>query len=505
MTSPQATDEVLDRFKREQHAAVDSASVGGSAQPHGRLKIFFGMCPGVGKTYAMLAAAQRMAAQGVDVAVGVVETHGRAETEQMLLGLDIIPRVKIEYQGAGGGETTLNEFDVANAIRRQPDILLIDELAHSNAPGSPSGRAKRWQDVEVCLDAGINVYTTLNVQHLDSINDVVAQITGVKVNETVPDRIFDEADEIELVDLPPDALHERLKTGKVYLGENASRAVDPSDGFFRKGNLTALRELALRRTAAWVDSEMRRYKQDRGIRAVWPAGERIVVAVSPSPMSDKLVRAAKRMAAGLHAELIAVYVETPRAAPLSVTERERLDANLRLAESLGATTAIIAGENAATELITFARSRNVGKIVVGKTKRTRWKEALFGSFIDNLIRESGEIDIYAVRGDEAAGADWATPGSIPLDRARASTAPARIAGELAASAGVITVCALLGLAFYRPPDLSEESLILLAGVVISSLWFGRLAAIFASLLSVIAFNYLFTEPRFTLNINDPGI
>ncbi len=516
--SPQATDEVLDRFKREQRAAVDGAPVAGSAQPRGRLKIFFGMSPGVGKTYAMLAAAQRMAAQGVDVAVGVVETHGRAETEQMLLGLDIIPRVKIEYGGASANEsgsenrgtptikatTTLHEFDVDAAIRRHPDILLVDELAHSNAPGAPSGRAKRWMDVEACLSAGVNVYTTLNVQHLESINDVVAQITGVKVTETVPDHVFDEADEIELVDLPPDALHERLKAGKVYLGEHAARAVDPSDGFFRKGNLTALRELALRRTAAWVDSEMRRYKQDRGIRAVWPAGERIVVAVSPSPMSDKLVRAAKRMAAGLHADLIAVYVETPRTTNMSAANRERLDANLRLAESLGGTTHTVAGENAARELIAFARSRNVGRIVVGKTERPRWREVLFGSFIDNLIRESGDIDIYVVRGDESGTAVVQPVRGTGVGGARAPKPPARVVGELAASTGVIAACALVGLAFFRPPDLSEEALILLAGVVVSALWFGRVAAIFASILAVLAFNYFFTEPRFTLNINDTG-
>jgi two-component system sensor histidine kinase KdpD len=502
--SPGATDEVLDRFKREQRPTTDGASSGGSALPRGRLKIFFGMCPGVGKTYAMLAAAQRMAGQGVDVAVGVVETHGRVETEQMLLGLDIIPRTTIEYQSPGGVSTTLREFDVDAAIRRHPDILLVDELAHSNTPGSPSGRAKRWQDVEACLAAGVNVYTTLNVQHLESINDVVAQITGVRVSETVPDRVFDEADEIELVDLPPDALHERLKAGKVYLGDNALRAVDPSDGFFRKGNLTALRELALRRTAAWVDSEMRRYKQDRGIRNVWPAGERIVVAVSPSPMSGKLVRAAKRMAAGLHADLIAVYVETPRTANLSATDRERLQANLRLAESLGATTQTVAGDNAARELIAFARSRNVGKIVVGKTERSRWKDVLLGSFIDNLIRESGDIDVYVVRGDDLATgtARALSPGAV--SDARASKPPARVARELAASALVIAACSLLALALYRPPDLSEEALVLLAGVVIAALWFGRAAAVLASVLAVIAFNYFFTEPRFTLNVNDSG-
>lgn len=494
-----APDEVLERFKSDHRAAVEGSAASGGAQPRGRLKIFFGMSPGVGKTYAMLAVAQRMAAQGVDVAVGVVETHGRAETEQMLLGLDIIPRVKIEYQGA-----TLQEFDVDSAIRRRPDILLVDELAHSNAPGSPSGRAKRWQDVEACLASGVNVYTTLNVQHLESLNDIVAQITGVRVSETVPDRVFDEADEIELVDLPPDALHERLRAGKVYLGEHAARAVDPSDGFFRKGNLLALRELALRRTAAWVDSDMRRYKQDRGIRAVWPVGERIVVAVSPSPMSAKLIRAAKRMAAGLHADLIAVYVETPRTTNQSAGDRERLNTNLRLAESLGATTETIAGENAARELISFARSRNVGKVVVGKTERARWKEVLFGSFVDNLIRESGDIDIYVVRGDEASVASPRPTEVAGAASSRALKPPTRIAGELAASGVTVVLCTLLAMTFFSPPDLSEEALIMLAGVVLSALWFGRLAAIFASAFAVLAFNYSFTEPRFTLNINNSG-
>ncbi|MCW5765545.1 MAG: sensor histidine kinase KdpD [Phycisphaeraceae bacterium] len=496
---------------RDRSGGGGSLAGGGGAGPEGagaggrgRLKIFFGMCPGVGKTYAMLAAAQRMAAQGVDVAVGVVETHGRAETEQMLLGLDIIPRVKIEYGGAAAGgvgsesgpaRATLHEFDVDAAIRRRPDILLVDELAHSNAPGSPSGRVKRWQDVEACLSAGVNVYTTLNVQHLESINDVVAQITGVRVSETVPDRVFDEADEIELVDLPPDALHERLKAGKVYLGENALRAVDPSDGFFRKGNLLALRELALRRTAAWVDSDLRRYKQDRGIRAVWAAGERIVVAVSPSPMSGKLIRAAKRMAAGLHADLIAVYVETPRTARLSAQDRERLDANLRLAESLGATTQTLAGENAARELIAFARSRNVGKIVVGKTERPRWKEVLFGSFIDNLIRESGDIDVYVVRGDEAAPpARPAGPGPADAD------APDwwRHAAVLAVLACVTTA----GLAAFSGLELANIVMIYLAVVVMAALWLGRGPAVFAAVIAVAAFDFFFVPPRWTFAVSD---
>lgn len=488
--------ELLARVQR------DEAHAG--AAPRGKLKIFFGMAPGVGKTFAMLASAQRQAAQGIDVVAGVVETHGRAETEQMLLGLDMLPRKTVVYSG-----TILSEFDVEAAMMRRPDILLVDELAHTNAPGS--AREKRWQDVQACIKAGVNVYTTLNVQHLESINDVVAQITGVPVRETVPDSIFDEADEIELVDLPPEVLHERLKAGKVYLGDNAARAVDPSDGFFRKGNLTALRELALRRTAAWVDSEMRRYKQDRGIRAIWPAGDRILVAISPSPMSGRLIRAAKRMAAGLHADLLAVYVETPRTTNLSAADRERLTQNLRLAESLGAITSTLAGESAARELIAFARSRNVSKIVVGKTERPRWKEVLFGSFIDNLIRESGDIDIYVVRGDDAGSEVIARRSDLEqpsLGRAPGLVVPSRSWGFLAARyAGamlIVSATSALALAFYQPPDLTEEALVLLGGIVVCAIWCGRGAAVVASVLSVLAFNFFFTEPRFSLSVSDPA-
>lgn len=495
--------ELLARIQREEARAGGGDSVNGPAR--GKLKIFFGMAPGVGKTYAMLAAAQRMAAQGVDVVAGIVETHGRVETEQMLLGLDILPRKKVEYSG-----TTLHEFDAEAAILRRPDILLVDELAHTNAPGFAGGREKRWQDVRECLKSGVNVYTTLNVQHLESINDVVTQITGVPVRETVPDSIFDEADEVELVDLPTEVLHERLRAGKVYLGDNAARAVDPSDGFFRKGNLTALRELALRRTAAWVDSELRRYKQDRGIRAVWAAGERIVVAVSPSPMSGKLIRAAKRMSAGLHADLLAVYAETPRTVELSAIDRDRLTQNMRLAESLGATTATLAGDNAARELIAFARSRNVGKIVVGKTERPRWKELLFGSFIDNLIRESGDIDVYVVRGDDAgngAGGRAGEPEQPQFGSGRGPGSSSRSWGSHVARFGgallIVAAASVLALAFYQPPDLSEEALILLGGIVICAIWCGRGPATLASVLSVLAFNFFFTPPRFSLSVNDP--
>jgi len=487
--------ELIRRIQREE------SRNGTAGAPRGRLKVYFGMSPGVGKTYAMLAAAQRMAATGVDVAVGVAETHGRAETEQMLLGLDVLPRRSVVYRGPDGSAApvTLHEFDLDAAIARKPDILLVDELAHTNAPGCKN--EKRWQDVRECLNAGINVCTTLNVQHIESLNDVISQITNVTVRETVPDWIVDEADEIELVDTPVEVLHERLKAGKVYLGESAARAVDPTDGFFRKGNLTALRELALRRTAAWVDSEMRRYKQATGIRTVWPAGERILVAVSPSPMSPKLVRAAKRMAASMHAELLAVYVETPRTARISPRDRERLLQTMRVAESLGASTTTLTADNAARELIAFARSRNVSRIVVGKTSRSRWHEAILGNFVNNLIRESGEIDISVIRGDAEEREDAAP--SEP----RSSRQPRGMSGlswRCAAATGIVAAASALAFLFYNPPDLSEEALILLAGVVIVGLRLGRGPVAWASFLSVLALNFFFTEPRFTLYIDNTG-
>lgn len=486
--------ELLDRARREERA-------GGQGGPRGRLKIFFGMAPGVGKTYAMLAAGRRMAGQGVDVVVGVVETHGRAETEELLLGLDILARRRVEYRGAGGAAEPvwLAEFDADAAIARRPDILLVDELAHTNAPGSR--REKRWQDVRDCLNAGIHVYTTLNVQHIESLNDVVAQITGVAVRETVPDRVVDEADEIELVDVPVDVLHERLRAGKVYGADGAARAVDPSDGFFRRGNLTALRELALRRTAAWVDSEMRRYRDDRAIRAVWPAGERVLVAVSPSPMSGKLVRAAKRMARVLHADLLAVYVESPRMARLSSADRERLMRTFRLAESLGATTTTLSGPDAARELVAFARSKNVGRIVVGKTERSRLREALRGSFVGNVIRESGDIDVYVIRGDAAD----ASPDGDPAGTAGAATGSGRHRPVLmrAALTGLI-VAGATGVAriFHAGPDLSEEAMVLLAGVIVASLTLGRWPAVLATVLSIGVFNFLFVEPLYTFAVHD---
>jgi len=450
----------------------------------GRLKIFFGAAPGVGKTFAMLNAAQRLAREGVDVVVGLVETHGRAETEQQLLGLDILPRRSVEYKG-----TTLSEFDLDAALARRPEILILDEFAHTNAPGSRF--EKRWQDVEELLSAGISVYTSLNVQHIESLNDVISQITGVQVRETVPDSTIEKADEIELIDLPPDVLLERLKAGKVYVPDSIAPAMD---SFFRRGNLTALRELSLRRTAEWVDGQMRHYREGNSIRAIWPATERILVAVSPSPASSKIVRAAKRMAAGLHADLIAAYVETPRSARLSARDQDRVTETLRLAESLGASTTTLSADNAATELVAFARARNVSKIVVGKTWRPMWKESLFGSFVGNLIRTSGDIDVYVIRGDADAGEDR-DPSFQPLPR---RSTPAAYAGAVA----LVLISTLIGSMLPASFDPANLSMIYLAGVVVAAVWLGRGPAVASAILGVAAFDFFFVPPSFTFAVSD---
>ena len=339
----------------------------------------------------MLQAAHDRLAEGVDVVVGYVEPHSRPETAALLDGLEVIPPLMVEYRG-----TQLRDFDLDAALERHPALILVDELAHTNAEGMR--HAKRWQDVLELIEAGINVYTTVNVQHLESLNDVVAQITGTIVRETLPDAVLEGADEIELIDLSPDELLQRLREGKIYAPQQAEQAMQ---SFFRRGNLMALRELALRRTAERVDSEMQVYRQDKAVDPVWPAGERILVCISPSPMAARLVRAAKRMAAGLHAEWITVYVETPRTAKLPDDARSRVIQTLRLAEQLGSETATLSGYDAAEEILTFARRRNVTKVIVGKPIHPTWRDIVYGSVLNSLVRRSGDIDVYVISGEGA--------------------------------------------------------------------------------------------------------
>lgn len=363
-----------------------------AAAARGKLKIFFGAAPGVGKTYAMLEAGRKLAKQGVDVVVGYVEPHVRPDTQALVLGLDVLPRRSLEYRGR-----TITEFDLDAALARHPQLILVDELAHTNAPGAT--HAKRWQDVEQLLAAGIDVYTTLNVQHVESLNDIVTGITTVPIRETVPDRVFEQADEVELVDIAPDDLIDRLREGKVYVPDQARRAIE---NFFRKGNLTALRELSLRKTAERVGEQTLGYRQEHDVARIWPTSERLLVCVGPGPTSARLVRATRRMAAGLRASWTALHVEVAGRELLGADERARLEDNLRLAEELGATIAVAPGGDFAQAVLDYGREHNVTKIIIGKPLLSKWREWWRGTYVTDLIRCSGDIDVYVISGDDAA-------------------------------------------------------------------------------------------------------
>ena len=361
----------------------------------GKLRIFVGAAPGVGKTYEMLQQARARKKDGYDIVVGVVETHGRKETEALLEGLEIVPRRRVEYKGQG-----LEEMDLDAIIARRPQIVLVDELAHTNAEGSR--HPKRYLDVEELLQRGIDVYSTVNIQHIESLNDVVAQITHVRVRETVPDAVFDRADAVELVDLTPDDLIERLKEGKVYVPKQAERALT---NFFSPANLTALRELALRRTAERVDEQLLAEMQARAIPGPWAAGERILVCISEDPRAAALVRYAKRLADRLHGPWVALYVESRRSLQYTEEQRDRIADTLRLAEALGGEAVSIpsADRSIADDVIGYAQSHNVTQIVIGKSSRSRWFEMLHGSVVHDLVRRSGNISVHVIAGESLTG------------------------------------------------------------------------------------------------------
>ncbi len=447
----------------------------------GRLRIFFGSAPGVGKTYAMLEAARARAREGVEVVVGIVETHGRPETAALLEGLPALARRRQEYRGI-----MLEEFDLDAALARRPGLILVDELAHTNVPGSR--HPKRWQDVEELLAAGISVYSTLNVQHIESLNDVVAQITGITVRETLPDSVFDGADEIELADLAADDLLARLRQGKVYMPDQAAAAIER---FFRKGNLIALRELTLRRAAERVDAQMRGYMREAGIHATWPAGDRILVCIGPNPQGARLVRAGKRMAAGLKCEWRVVNVERPGQA-LTAEERGALVANLQLAESLGAVTASLSALDAAAEILAYAREHNVTKILVGKPTHPRWRDLLFGSLLDRVVRGSGDVDVYVITGE---------PEARPRRRT-VSAAPRSPFHEFWRAALVVAAFALLGVVVFRFLTVTDVAMVQLLGVALVAARYGRGPSVFAALLSIAVLDFFFVPPYFTFAVSD---
>lgn len=477
-------DQLLDKLQRDEEK-----------QRRGQLKIFFGASAGVGKTYAMLQAARQRVQEGVDVVVGIVETHGRAETAALLDGLDVLPPARIDYRGR-----TLAEFDLDGALARAPQLILVDELAHSNVQGAR--HLKRWQDVYELLDAGIDVYTTVNVQHLESLNDVVGAITGIRVWETVPDRVFDAADEVTLVDLPAEELLERMRDGKVYLAQQAERAVR---NFFRKGNLIALRELALRRTADRVDAQMREYRADRSIQRIWQARERLLVCVGPGPEAPTLVRAAARLAASLKADWIAVYVETPRLQRLPDARRQRTLDALKLAAELGAETATLAGADAVAALIGYAKVRNVSKLVAGGSPKVGLVRRFARPFGEQLAERAGDVDLMLIR---ASASDEAR--AAPLDaRARdwrdafaqfgTHRSPPRHYAYAAAICAAITVVASV---VSGRLDLTNLVMLYLLGVVFSAVRLGRGPGVLQSFLSVAAFDYFFVPPRMSFSVSD---
>jgi two-component system sensor histidine kinase KdpD len=448
----------------------------------GKLVIFFGAAPGVGKTYAMLEAARTERDLKRDVIIGIVETHGRFDTGALIIGLELLPRRKVNHRGVA-----LEEFDLDAALARKPGLILVDELAHTNAPDSR--HTKRWQDVEELLEAGIDVYSTLNVQHLESLNDVVAQVTGVVVRETVPDRVLEDAAEVRLIDLPPDELLERMTEGKVYLPEKAGRAVE---NFFRKGNLMALRELALRSTAERVDAQMHTYRAAHGIKSVWATAERVLVCVSPSPWSARLVRSARRMAASLHAPCIAAYVETPAALRMSDGDRQRLAQNLHLAEQLGAEAVTLKGENAAEETVRYAYSRNVTKIVIGKPTHPRWRDLVRTSFLEQIVRSSGEIDVYVISGDETE----APRAPAPRRKVRARRL------SFVASAATAIAATLVAWFLFGRRQLADVVMVYLLGIILVSLRFGYGPSILAAVLSVLMLDFFFVPPYLSFAVSD---
>ncbi|HVT11409.1 MAG TPA: sensor histidine kinase KdpD [Fimbriimonadaceae bacterium] len=448
----------------------------------GRLKVFLGASAGVGKTYAMLSEAHEQMARGVDVVVGYVETHRRKETDALLEGLEVLPPREIEHRGV-----KLHEFDIDRVLERRPQLILVDELAHTNAPGSR--HPKRYQDIEELLQAGIGVLTTVNIQHLESLNDVVGQITGVVVRETVPDAFIERADDLELIDIPPEELRQRLREGKVYQPDSVAHALD---GFFQTGNLIALREMALRRMADRVDAQMQVYRAEQNVGGLWPAKERVLVCIAPNKLGPRVVRAAARIGAASHAEMIAMSVESDRQTDRSTEDLRQAQEALRLAERLGMQAVTASGHDIVGVILRVAQERNATLIVVGKPLKPRWREILHGSVVDELVRRSGDIDVHVITAEEEP------------EKGR-SRAARRTSDSWHGYVETAIVSALTtGLCFLLRPFLAPENLIMiyLVGVAIVATRNRPREAVLASVLSVLAFDFFFVPPYYTFRVSD---
>ncbi|MFO1095346.1 MAG: sensor histidine kinase KdpD [Planctomycetaceae bacterium] len=463
-------------------AQVQAAEAG---TKRGSLKVFFGYAAGVGKTYAMLEHARRARTEGRDVVVGYVEPHARPETEALLHGLEILSVRHIDYRGV-----TLREFDVDAALQRRPDLLLVDELAHTNAPGCR--HEKRWQDVEDLLAAGINVWTTLNVQHIDSLNDVIGQISGVIVRETVPDHVFDSADDLELVDITPEELLERLNVGKVYLPGQAQRAIE---SFFQRSNLTALRELSLRQAARRVHTDVESARRAKAAEEPWATAERLLVCVGPSPTTARVIRTAKRMAAAARPARpwLAVSVDLTGAA--NAPAQQQIANHFRLAERLGAETVTLPGQSITETILDYARSRNVTKLFIGKTHQPRWRRLILGTVVDELLEQSGDIDVYVIHGAEESREFTSAPGRRrPVSRWSYFMSCALIA---------LTGGVAYGLRFLHLADAEANTVMLfLATVAWTAYRYGRGPAALASAAAVLVFDFFFVSPFGTFAVDD---
>lgn len=468
--------------------APDALLVEAAAERRGKLKVFLGAAPGVGKTYAMLEAGHARRRDGVDAVVAVVETHGRSETAAKLAGLEVLPRRRVEYRGR-----VLDEMDIDAVLARHPALALVDELAHTNAPGSR--HPKRYQDVAELLDAGIDVYATLNIQHLESLNDVIAQITRIRVRETLPDGVLETADQIELIDLTPEDLIKRLREGKVYLGEQAGRALRH---FFSPGNLTALRELALRQAAARVDDQVVQYMRAHAIAGPWPVGERLLVCVGPGPSAPRLVRAASRIAERLHARWYALHVATAHEERLGEEARAEIQATLRLAEQLGAESLNLQATDPAEAIAGIAAERNVTRIVIGQSRRSRWQAVLRGSPVDRLLRKVGPVEVHVLPDIESGsfkprrrGIDWRRPVD-PGPFGWSGLMVAGITGFTHLVAGAIG------------PTSSTLALLYIGVVIASALSFGLLPSLFTAVAATLAFNFFFMPPLYRFTVADPA-
>ena len=453
----------------------------GNKTQKGSFKIFLGYAAGVGKTYTMLEEARALKKEGNDIIIGIVETHGRAETEALIEGFPVIEPVLCQI-----GDVTVKELDLDTILSRRPEIVLVDELAHTNAPCSR--HTKRYQDVEELIEAGISVFSTLNIQHIESLNDAVAEITKIRVEETIPDKVVEMADDIELIDIPPETLLERLREGKVYIPKKAEQAIRR---FFQKGHLMGLRELSLRYTAHKVDSEMRTYMSTHAIIGPWPAGTRLLVCVSPSPLSVHAIRAARQLADDLDAAWFAVYVE-PQRHLVSPKEREQLTRNLRLAEELGSEVKVISGPDIVDEIIRFARDNNISLIVAGSPRRPAWQEVFRGPLVYDLVRKSGTIDVVVV------GSPLETSKKTPVSIKNLDIGLQTVTGPV-----VLTIITTLILWFAQSKlEFLNVAMLFLVPVLLASILWGRTAGIITTVCAVATLDFFFVKPTLSFAVED---